>query len=159
VTEIRRLPAAPLHAVEIWSNPAAVAARFAEAGAALPTMGRSGPVLGATLLRVEPTVWLAEGDIAALLPLLGDDGSATAIGGGVVRFALTGPGWRALLMADGLFDAESRDFGVGACAATVIAHAAVRLWVEAADTVRVYVPASMAEGMEHHWRANLPLVG
>ena len=40
---IMALPPAPLHVLEIWSNPAAVAERFqSEAGFALPIMGRSG---------------------------------------------------------------------------------------------------------------------
>ena len=84
-TSIIALPAAPLHALEIWSNPAAVAARVHKAlGFALPPMNRSAGNAAITLLRFEPTVWLAEGDVSVLADTLGDDGALTAIGGGIV---------------------------------------------------------------------------
>ena len=60
---ITQLPAAPLHALEIWSNAPAVAKRFAAAtGFALPPMGRSDGTDALCLIRYEPTVWLVEGD-------------------------------------------------------------------------------------------------
>lgn len=156
--DIERLPPAPLHVVEVWSDPSAIIEHARALGTAMPAMGRSGTVLGTLLLRMEPTVWLAEGDVSALVPLLAQDGAMTAIGGGVVRFRISGPGWRRLLLADGLFDAEDPAFAPGCCAATVIAHVPVRLWVEREDAVRVYVQASLADALEAQWLANLPLL-
>jgi hypothetical protein len=49
---ITPLPAQPLHAIEIWSNPEAVARRFKAAiGFALPGTGRSD---GSDALRIRP---------------------------------------------------------------------------------------------------------
>ena len=80
------LPAAPLHALEIWSNPAAVATRFKKAaGFALPAMGRSDGNDALRLIRYEPTVWLVEGDVSTLSGILADDGALTAIGGSIGR--------------------------------------------------------------------------
>ena len=68
---VTTLPAAPLHALEIWSHPAAVGARFQAAlGAPLPAIGRSLELAAMRLIRFEPTVWLVEGDIAGLADLL-----------------------------------------------------------------------------------------
>ena len=143
-TTITTLPAAPLHALEVWSNPAAVGARFQAAfTAALPAM---------RLIRVEPTVWLIEGDVAGLAEVLGADGSLTAVGGGVVRVRLAGPGWRSLLMEGGVFDAESARFSTGCSAATVIDHVNVRLLVESEDSCLAYVPLSYAPDMIHFWQ-------
>ncbi len=151
------LPAAPLHALEIWRNAAEVARRFAGAGLDLPRLGRSnwgqlGGSAGLCLIRYEPTVWLVEGDIAPLPALLETDGALTAIGGGVVRVRLSGTGWRALLMEGGVFDAESADFAVGCSAATLIDHVAVRLHVVHADACIAYVPASFSAGLLHFWQ-------
>ena len=122
---ITTLPAAPLHAFEIWSNPALVARRFeAATGFALPPLGRSSGNDGLRLIRFEPTVWLAEGDTSALPAILGEDGALTAIGGGIVRVRLSGLGWRSLLMEGGVFDAENPAFSLGCSAATIIAPAA-----------------------------------
>jgi heterotetrameric sarcosine oxidase gamma subunit len=149
---ITPLPAAPLHVLEIWSNPAAVAKRFAKAsGASLPPLGSSLLLPSMQLIRYEPTVWLVEGDTGGLAEVLGTDGSLTAIGGGLVRVRLSGPGWRGLLMEGGVFDAESRDFGPGCSAATVIDHVNVRLLVETDDACLVYVPLSFAHDMIHFW--------
>lgn len=155
VTEptITILPPAPLHALEIWSNAADVATRF---GIGLPPMGHSTSRDGLTLIRFEPTVWLVEGDAEPLASLLGDDGALTAIGGGIARVRIAGPGWRALLMEGGLFDAESPAFAPGCAAATIIDHVAVRLWVESGDACLVYVPASYAAGLVHFWEQALP---
>ena len=134
-TTITTLPAAPLHALEVWSNPAAVGARFQAAfTAALPAMARSLQLPAMRLIRVEPTVWLIEGDVAGLAEVLGADGSLTAVGGGVVRVRLAGPGWRSLLMEGGVFDAESAQFSTGCSAATLIDHVNVRLLVESEDS-------------------------
>lgn len=148
------LPAKPLHAFEIWSAPAKVAARFEMAtGFALPPMGRSAGSDALSLIRYEPTVWLVEGDAAALPAILCDDGALTAIGGGVTRVRLSGPRWRALLMEGGVFDAENPVFGPGCSAATIIDHVAVRLHVLNEYKCDVYVPASFTAGLVHFWEA------
>lgn len=159
-TRITVLPPAPLHAMELWSRPEAVAERIAAAlGLALPPRNRSATGAGLTLIRVEPTVWLVEGDPAPLAPLLDEDGALTAIGGGQVRVRLSGPGWRRLLMEGGFFDAESPAFAAGCSAATVIDHVGVRLHVESADGCLAYVPASFAAALVHFWEEALPLIG
>ena len=147
------LPAAPLHALEIWSNASAVATRFeAATGFALPRLGTSGGSDALRLIRVEPTVWLVEGDAGGLTRPLGDDGALTAIGGGIVRVRLAGAGWRTLLMDGGMFDAESPAFAPGCSAATIIDHVAVRLHVVSAGACDAYVPASFSAGLVHFWR-------
>lgn len=158
---ITPLPAAPLHALEIWGNATAVAKRFkATTGFALPPMGRSAGTDALRLIRYEPTVWLVEGDVSALPAILGEDGSLTPIGGGIVRVRLSGEGWRTLLMEGGVFDAESPAFAPGCSAATIIDHIAVRLHVVSDDACDVYVPASFSAGLVHFWEeAAASLVG
>ena len=159
-TSIIALPAAPLHVLEIWREPAKVAARVQKAlGMALPAMNHSARNEATTLLRYEPTVWLVEGDIAVLADTLGDDAALTAIGGGIVRFRLAGPGWRELLMEGGVFDTSAAAFPVGATAATVIDHVGVRLYVESDEACIAYVPSSFAESLHHFWDGALPLLG
>ena len=150
---ITALPAAPLHALEIWSKAAAVATRFeAATGFALPRLGTSGGSDALRLIRFEPTVWLVEGDASGLVRILGDDGALTAIGGGIVRIRLAGAGWRTLLMEGGMFDAESPAFAPGCSAATIIDHVAVRLHVVSDDACDAYVPASFSAGLIHFWQ-------
>jgi heterotetrameric sarcosine oxidase gamma subunit len=159
-TSIIALPAAALYALEIWSNPQAVATRVHKAlGFALPPMNHSASNAAITLMRFEPTVWLAEGDVSVLADTLGDDGALTAIGGGIVRFRIAGPGWRELLLEGGVFDTSAAAFPVGATAATVIDHVGVRLWVESEDACVAYVPSSYAQGLHHFWEEALPLLG
>jgi heterotetrameric sarcosine oxidase gamma subunit len=149
---ITPLPAAPLHALEIWSSPAAVAKRFeAATGFALPPMGRSAGIDALRLIRYEPTVWLVEGDASALSAILADDGAITPIGGGIVRVRLSGEGWRTLLMEGGVFDAENHGFAPGCSAATIIDHVAVRLHAVSDDACDAYVPASFSAGLVHFW--------
>ena len=149
---ITPLPAAPLHALEIWSNAPAVTARFkAATGFPLPPMGRSDGNDALRLIRYEPTVWLVEGDADALPAILGNDGSLTAIGGGIVRVRLSGKGWRALLMEGGVFNAENAEFAPGCSAATIIDHVAVRLHVASDEACDVYVPLSFSAGLMHFW--------
>ncbi len=149
---ITPLPEAPLFALEIWSNPADVAKRFEQAtGFALPRNSTSAGSDALRLIRFEPTVWLAEGDVSHLPEILGEDGALTGIGGGVVRFRLSGDGWRALLMEAGVFDAETPDFALHCSAATIIDHVAVRLHVVKDDACDVYVPASYSAGLLHFW--------
>ena len=150
---ITALPAAPLHALEIWSNPAEVAQRFkATTGFALPPSGRASGSDALRLIRFEPTVWLVEGDASALPAILGEDGALTAIGGGIVRVRLSGPGWRSLLMEGGVFDAETPGFAPGCSAATIIDHVNVRLHVESVDECIAYVPSSYAADMIQFWK-------
>ncbi len=149
---ITALPAAPLHVLEIWSDPAGVAKRFAKAyGASLPAAGSSLQLPSMQLIRFEPTVWLVEGEIGGLTEVLGSDGSLTAIGGGLMRVRLSGAAWRSLLMEHGVFDAESSDFAPGCSAATVIDHVNIRLLVESHDACLAYVPLSYAHDMIHFW--------
>jgi len=149
---ITALPPAPLHALEIWSDAPAVAARFEAAiGSALPRLGSSTGTDTLRLIRFEPTVWLVEGDASALVEILGDDGTLTAIGGGIVRVRLSGARWRALLMEGGMFDAESPGFAPGCSAATIIDHVAVRLHVLSDDVCLAYVPVSYSAGLIHFW--------
>ena len=150
---VTTLPAAPLHALEIWSHPAAVGARFQAAlGAPLPAIGRSLELAAMRLIRFEPTVWLVEGDIARLVDVLGPDGSLTSVGGGVVRVRLAGAGWRSLLMEGAVFDAESHGFSAGCSGSTIIDHVNVRLLVEGEDACLAYVPLSYAHDMVHFWQ-------
>ena len=151
---ISTLPAAPLHALEIWSNAQAVAKRFQKAaGFGLPPMGQSAGNAAARLIRFEPTVWLVEGDVTGLEPVLGDDGALTAIGGGIVRVVLSGSGWRRLLMEGGVFDAENPAFGPGCSAATIIDHVNVRLHVTDETQCIAYVPSSFAHDLIEFWKA------
>lgn len=142
----------PLYALEIWGNGSAVAARFEKANRfALPRMGRSAGNTDLRLIRFEPTVWLAEGNISKLDEIVGGDGALTAIGGGVARVRLSGPGWRSVLMEGGVFDAESDGFAPGCSAATFIEHVAVRLHVVDDETCDAYVPSSFSAGLIHFW--------
>ena len=150
---ITLLPAAPLHALEIWSNPAGAAQRFNEAfGFALPAMNRSGGNDALCLIRYEPTVWLVEGDASVLSGILADDGALTAIGGGIVRVRLSGTGWRTLLMEGGVFDAENPNFSAGCSAATIIDHVNVRLHVVSDNACDAYVPLSYCKALVHFWK-------
>ncbi len=83
----------------------------------------------------------------------GPGASLTAIGGGLMRATLTGPGWRALLMIAGVFDAEDPGFGPGDCAATVIHHVPVWIMPVATDCAEVYFAASYAAGLVDLWTA------
>ena len=149
---ITPLPAAPLHALEIWSNAPDVAKRFeAATGFALPPLGRSAGTDALRLIRYEPTVWLVEGDASVLPNILAEDGSLTPIGGGIIRVRISGTGWRTLLMEGGMFDAENPAFAPGCSAATIIDHVAVRLHVVSDETCDAYVPASYSAGLVHFW--------
>ncbi len=154
---ITLLPAAPLHALEIWGQARAVAERFeATMGFPLPRLGTSGGSDALRLIRYEPTVWLVEGDPTALPAVLGEDGAITAIGGSIVRVRLSGADWRTLLMEGGIFDAESPAFAPGTSAATIIDHVAVRLHVVSDDACDVYVPASFSAALIHFWEQAVP---
>ncbi|WP_248290451.1 MULTISPECIES: sarcosine oxidase subunit gamma family protein [unclassified Novosphingobium] len=141
-------------ALELWDGAGAgpVAAAL---GFALPTAGCSAGDDVCRAMRFEPNVWLVEGsgvDARALAAAVAGHGAVTAIGGGLVRVTLRGAAWRALLMHDGVFDAEDVGFGPGRTAATVIAHVAVRLHVVREDRCDALVPASLADGLLARWR-------
>lgn len=146
---IEELGRAPLHQLELWGSPQAAARRLAAVlGHDLPRAGHAQGVL----LRTGPSTWLVEGDCAALRVALGDDGSLVAVGGGLVRVRLSGPGWRNLLMEGGLFDAESPDFGIDRVATTQIDHVTVILRVESDRSCLAFVPASLAADLLRFWR-------
>jgi heterotetrameric sarcosine oxidase gamma subunit len=150
---ITPLPASPLHVLEIWSNPVAVAKRFeATSSFALPAMGQSAGTETLRLIRYEPTVWLVEGDVSVLPAILADDGALTAIGGGIARIRLSGKGWRSLLMEGSVFDAENPAFAKNCSAATIIDHVNVRLHVLSEDSCDAYVPLSYSAGLLHFWK-------
>jgi heterotetrameric sarcosine oxidase gamma subunit len=132
-------PAVDVVAIDLWTD-------------AVPDFGDLRAV------RVEPRRWwlIDGGDGAAeIAEALLDIGAATAIGGGLVRATLTGPGWRALLMVGGVFDAEDPGFGPGAVAATIIHH--VPVWIAPLDdgTCHVFFAASYAGGLVDMWTAAL----
>ncbi len=147
------LPVSPLHLLEIWSNPQEVAKRFeAATGFALPKAGRSAGSDALRAIRFEPTAWLIEGDADAIAAALAEDGALTAIGGGISRVRVSGPGWRTLLMEGGVFNAESPDFAPECSAATIIDHVNVRLHVVSHDSCEAYVPASFSAGLIRFWQ-------
>ena len=154
VTEAVTITAAPagsVYALELWDG-AALAPLAALLGFALPAPGRcaGGPSLRA--IRTEPAVWLLDGaalDPAAVPAALADHGALTEVGGGLVRITLSGADWRAVLMADGVFDAENAAFAPGSTAGTLIAHTAARLVVTGEETCEVLVSASYAAHLRH----------
>lgn len=107
---------------------------------------------GLRAIRVEPRRWWLIDNGAAASERFGD-GALIASGGGFVRATLTGPGWRALLMIAGVFDAEDPAFGPGDCAATLIHHVPVWIAPLAADRAEVYFAASYAAGLIDLWSA------
>jgi heterotetrameric sarcosine oxidase gamma subunit len=154
--------AGALWALALWGGGAAAQARVAKAlGCRLPAPGRAAGDAGRFALRLEPALWWiggAELDAAAIETALAGDGALTAIGGGVRRVRLTGPGWRGLLMIGGVFDAEAPAFAPGCVASSLIEHVQVRLHVVAEDACEAYVPASHAEDLLQFWERGAPCV-
>jgi len=117
--------------------------------------GDAPDLAGLTALTYEPNRWWligAGGEARArIAAAIAGRGSVTPVGGGFACATLAGPGWREVLMHEGLFDAESPTFRVGDCAATVIAH--VPVWIHAAadDLARVWFPVSYVGAMAHVW--------
>ena len=145
---IEPLGYAPLHVLALWGDPLSAAKRIAKAlGHGLPKAGRA----EGAVLRHAPTTWLVEGDVAALKTALGDGGALSAVGGGLARVRLSGPGWRSLLMEGGLFDAENAAFGPDNVATIQIEHVTVTLRVESDSACLAYVPASHAEDLLRFW--------
>ena len=117
--------------------------------------GEAPDLAGLTALTYEPGRWWLIGAGAEAHARIAADiagrGSVTPVGGGFACATLAGPGWREVLMYEGLFDAESPAFAVGDCTATVIAH--VPVWIHAAadDLARVWFPVSYVGAMAHVW--------
>ncbi len=148
---IEELGRAPLHVFELWGDPKAAAKRIAKAlGHHLPKVGKA----QGNVLRLSPTTWLIEGEVAAIKAALADGGALTPSGGGNKRVRLSGPAWRSLLMEGGLFDAESVEFATDCVATTLIEHVTVTLRVEGADSCLAYVPASQAADLLLFWRVS-----
>lgn len=159
---VTMLEPAALIAFDLWSDTRAAAARIGEAlGGPLPGLRRAAELGGGwRAIRVEPTVWwlsgpLADADaqIARLEAALGEDGAATDLSGGFARLAVAGPGWRALLMIGGVFDAEDPAFGPGSTAGTILHHVAVRHDVLADTLVHIHVAPGYAEDLLAHLSA------
>lgn len=154
VTELTTCDAGDVLALELW-DAAGAGPVAAVLGFALPAAGCSAGDDVCRAMRFEPNVWLVEGsgvDARALAAAVAGHGALTAIGGGLVRVTLRGAAWRALLMHDGVFDAEDVGFAPGRTAATVIAHVAVRLHVVGEDRCDALVPTSLADGLLARWR-------
>jgi heterotetrameric sarcosine oxidase gamma subunit len=144
---------------EIWSDPIKCQARLAKAlGTDLPLTGKSKDAGSLRLVWLEPLTWLvrapeAEGakTLAAIEKALNQDGGACDISGALVRTRVTGTAWRMLLTINGVFDAESEAFGPGCMAATVIAHAPVRIDVISDTVFDAYTPPSYAPDLFQFW--------
>lgn len=144
---------------EIWSDPAKCQTRLAKAlGADLPLTGKSKDAGTLRLIWLEPLTWLvrapqAEGakTLALIDKALSHDGGACDISGALVRTRVTGTAWRTLLTINGVFDAESEAFGPGCMAATVIAHAPVRIDVISDTALDAYTPPSYAPDLFEFW--------
>ncbi len=109
---------------------------------------------GASAMKVEPQRWwlIEPGEkLAAVKQALGDRGALTAIGGGLVRATMIGPGWRAQLMISGLFDAEDPTFKPSDCVATLIHHTPVWIHAISEDEAHVYLSASLLDDMKQLW--------
>ena len=105
-------------------------------------------------IRVEPRRWWlfdAADRADAVGARIGDAGALTAIGGGLMRATLAGPGWRALLTISGWFDSGDPGFAGGSVAATVIHH--VPVWIAVTDEAEchVYMAASYAPTLTELW--------
>jgi sarcosine oxidase gamma subunit len=101
-------------------------------------------------LSIEPRRWWLIG-AAGISVEIAERGTLTAIGGGLMRATLTGPGWRGLLTISGCFDSESPGFATGKIAATVIHHVPVWIAVTSDTTCDVYFAASYAATLAELW--------
>lgn len=111
-------------------------------------------LIGIRHIQAEPRRWWlfdAAGRADAVAARIGDAGALTAMGGGLMRATLTGPGWRALLTISGLFDCENPGFGPGAVAATIIHHVPVLIAVTGDLACEVYFAASYAPTLVELW--------
>ena len=138
-------PAAMLFALDVWDADQAAATL----GLPLPGPGLGETGAAGAVLRVGPRRWWFDGVQA---PVPGDAGVVTPIAGGWVRVQLSGAGWRDLVMASGLIDAEQAGFGAGTVAVAALCHARCVLHVRATALCEVFVPASYAEPCLSAWR-------
>ncbi len=106
---------------------------------------------GLRTLKVEPRRWWLFDAPADTATIIGDAGALAPIGGGLIRATITGPGWRALLMISGVFDAEDAGFAPGSIAATIIHHVPVWIAVTGAEACEVFYPASYANALHDLW--------
>jgi heterotetrameric sarcosine oxidase gamma subunit len=144
---------------EIWSDAPACLDRLAKAlGAEFPQTGKSNNAADLRLVWLEPMTWLVRAPeargaevLARIEEALGSDGGACDMSGALVRTRITGPAWRTLLTIGGVFDAEADTFGPGCMAATVIAHAPVRLDVISKTEIDAYTPPSYAPDLFEFW--------
>lgn len=111
------------------------------------------PPAGPALLQVEPRRWwvTSSADADAIAPAIAGHGALMPIGGGLARATLTGPGWRALLMVSGCFDAEAPAFAPGHVAATVIHHVPVWIAPIGDDAANVYCANSYVYTLADLW--------
>lgn len=150
-----------LFRLALW-NDAAAARIGAGLGTQLPAPCRSHTIEALRLLWLETGHWLiacASADAHSarqrLESLAGTDGSLVEVGAALAGRAITGAGWRDLLMVGGVFDAENPGFGPGSVARTIMHHSPLLIDVIAADHVNAYVPASHAEEFFAFWDAEV----
>ena len=129
-------------------DPAFAEAFEAAVGAPVPAVGRVTDAPAGPVIWAEPRAFLASGDGYALSEALSGVAAVSDVSGAWRRIDLTGPGWRARLMIDGLFDAESPAFAAGCVAATLLHHAPVMLCPTGDDAVSVYVAPSFAADLQ-----------
>ncbi len=161
-TTVEILPPTALIALDLWDAAQPGHWLAAEApGFSLPGPGQSAELGGEwRAIRIEPTVWWLSGPLEDLSPqlerleaALGELGAVADISGAFARLAVAGPGWRAILMIDGVFDAENQAFGPGSNAGTVLHHVGVRHDVIAEDLVHIHVAPSYGEHLLAHLTA------
>lgn len=145
-----------IHMLTLWGDRAVLAGAVGEMlGLALPETCRSSGSGDICLLGCEPSAWILRCPASVAGPLaeaIAGEARLTEIGGGLLRVSLSGPGWRELLMAEGVFNSGARDFAPGAVAGTRIAHVPLHLHVRSPGRCDAYVPASHAEDLLTHWR-------
>ena len=135
MTSVQLAPAGNIVVADLWSGDESLFGDFAR-------------------IAVEPRRWwLFDPNPAILAKRLASHGAAAPIGGGLIRVTITGPGWRALLMLGGLFDAEDLNFTTGAVASTILHHVPVRLAVTSEYSCEVYFAASFARTLIALWTA------
>lgn len=127
MTEVALGPAGAVTAVDFWGD------------AALDDLGA---------VQVEPRRWWVFGDVDE--HELDGQGSATAIGGGLVRAEVRGRDWRDFLAIAGYLDLSGAE--PGEALVTVIHHVPVTLIPDSEELCRVYFPASYAETLTDLWR-------
>lgn len=131
-------PARDLVAVDLWDG-------------SLPE------IPGVRAVQVEPRRWWlidAGPHAVEMAKAVADRGACTPIGGGFVRAALSGPGWRDLLSVSGFLDTSAHALPPGAVARTVLDHVAVTVLVTRETECEVYCAASYAQTLEALWHGS-----